>query len=79
MFKTALDPLAYTLLQRVFDFAASRGGRNFYMSELQTYVRIVLPQTAPESPGRVLRALRARGSVRYSVVSRPLSLYRMER
>lgn len=67
-----------TLESRVLAFARSRENRNFYISELLTYVRLVLPGTAPDSPSRVLRQLRAKGRIFYHVVRRDLSLYRMD-
>lgn len=67
------------LRDRVLAFARSRVDRNFYISELLTYVRLRMPGIAPDSPSRVLRQLRAAGRVGYYVVRRDLSLYRMTR
>lgn len=48
----------------------------FHMAELTEYVARYV-QTAPDSPGRVLRDLRARGLVAYVVVDRGASRYRV--
>lgn len=64
---------------RVLGFARSRIGLIFFMGELLTYVRIVFPKTAPETPGRLLRKLQATGAVQYTLVSRARSTYQIER
>lgn len=50
---------------------------NFTMADLAQWVRSQLG-VAPDSPGRILRDLRQRGHVRYTVLSRKDSLYRID-
>ena len=49
-------------------------GRRFHMDELTRYVRGQVP-TAPDSAGRILRALRQDGVIDYRLVSRRDSEY----
>ena len=70
-------------LERVFDcvapaitqFRAERGENEFHAEELRQYVLKQLPNIAPDSPGRILRAMRLKGFLDYTVVSRRASLY----
>lgn len=67
--------------QRVFSRIAPlimefRGTREvFHAEELRDFVRDRVPETAPDSPGRILRELRLRGWLDYQVVNRHQSLY----
>lgn len=64
--------LAETILQ----FARERGTRrDFFIDELREYV-VKRARTAPASPDRILRLLRRRGDLDYTVVSRSGALYR---
>jgi hypothetical protein len=56
-----------------------RGGTNFIMSELTAHVMNRVPSTAPDSPSRILRLMRAEGKLSYEVVNRSQSLYRLTR
>jgi hypothetical protein len=63
----------------VLDFFALRernAAPTFHMSELTEYVRNRVP-TAPDSAGRIMRALAAEGRLAYELVSRSKSLYRI--
>jgi hypothetical protein len=51
--------------------------REFHMAQLTAWVRETVGEVAPDSPGRVLRALRQRGTVSVELVSRRDSLYRV--
>lgn len=51
--------------------------REFHMAELNAWIREAVGEVAPDSPGRVLRSLRQRGTVRVELVSRRDSLYRV--
>jgi hypothetical protein len=53
-------------------------GRTFRMEELTRHVLAGEPGTAPDSPSRILRALKLEGLVRYRVLNRRGSLYRVE-
>lgn len=58
----------------ILEFCAAHIGRQFRIADLQRHVSQHL-LTAPASPDRVLRELRAKGLVQYAVVSRRDSLY----
>ena len=72
-----LERVADNIGALVVEFCRERVGVMFYAVELRAYVTRVCPSIAPESPGRVLRELKARGVVRYELVSRAQSLYRV--
>ncbi|MCC6409465.1 MAG: hypothetical protein IT453_20065 [Planctomycetes bacterium] len=61
----------------VREFCDAHVGHEFHAQELRDYVARVHP-TAPASADRILRDLRQRGDVRYVLVSRSKSLYRVE-
>lgn len=50
----------------------------FHADDLREFVMRAVGRTAPGSADRVLRDLRARGLVRYQVINRRESLYRLE-
>ena len=52
--------------------------RLFRAEELRDYVRSIAPEIAPDSPGRILRDLRLRGRLKYTVLSRSGSLYQVD-
>lgn len=63
----------------VLEFARLRlrnGAPDFHMGDLTAYVRDRVP-TAPDSAGRILRALHRSGVLAYELLSRPRSLYRV--
>jgi len=51
-------------------------GREFTMMELQTFVNERV-KCSPDSPSRILRAMRLEGTVNYSVIDRAKSRYRI--
>lgn len=57
----------------VADVLAADG--TFHMADLLAYVRERVPDTAPDSAGRILRDLRQKGEIDYMVLDRRASLY----
>jgi len=49
-----------------------------HLAELTAAVLLKVGTAAPDSPGRILRQLRRRGSLAYTVVDRPASRYRFD-
>lgn len=67
--------------QHVLDFLAQRIATNeraFHSRHLLKYLTKVKAYYAPESPARILRELRKSGKVRYTLLSRSDSLYRVD-
>ena len=63
----------------VCDYLAELGaGGEFHLAELTAAVLLKVGTAAPDSPGRILRQLRRRGSLAYTVVDRPASRYRFD-
>jgi hypothetical protein len=58
-------------------YGRRRAGDVFSAAELLRVVRQKHPHIAPDSPGRIMRLLRAEGLIGYKVVSRRDSLYRV--
>jgi hypothetical protein len=52
-------------------------GGEFHVDQLRRYVGRHYPDTAPDSPGRIMRSLRGRKAIDYVVVNRRASLYRV--
>lgn len=73
-----LERVGERIAEYVYDYCASRlpDSPTFYMSDLAAYVGGFVT-VAPDSPGRLLRALRRAGRVDYRVVNRAQSLYRV--
>lgn len=59
----------------IMDFHMLFAGEMFHVEQLRQYVRSQVPDIAPDSPGRILRALRLEGSLNYVIVNRRQSLY----
>lgn len=57
--------------------AVALGWHDFHMDELRAFVETKVSSVAPESPGRILRALRQRGLIDYVVTNRASSAYRI--
>ena len=64
---------------RFFELRLFAWGPYFHMADLAAYVQQEQPDVAPDSPSRVLRALKAQGRLDYQVVDRRASLYRIVR
>lgn len=63
----------------VLDFARSRVGQEFHANDLRAYVDMASGPTAPGSADRVMRDMRRRGVLDYTLISRGQSLYRIDR
>lgn len=59
----------------ILEFHELHPGEEFHVEELRRFVRQRLPQIAPDSPGRILRALRLDGRLDYVILNRRASLY----
>ncbi len=68
------DRVKQAIRQHIIAFASAHTGRHFHMDDLTRYVRAQVP-TAPDSAGRILRALRQDGVIDYRLVSRHDSEY----
>lgn len=79
--RDGLDPelarVKLGLAAHIFEFCESRAGTEFHMSELNDWVSS-RRGVAPSSPDRILRQLRLDGIIRYTVVNRGKSLYRID-
>jgi|SRR5579871_1793647 len=73
--KRDIDRVAERISAVVLEFFATPG-RRFHMGDLYDYVRrSVAGPTAPDSAGRIMRALRKARKIHYEVVDRSASLY----
>jgi Fe2+ or Zn2+ uptake regulation protein len=59
----------------ILDFFKAPPGSTFTVNYLTQVVKRTVPDIAPDSPGRIMRLLRAEGLINYKVVSRKDSLY----
>jgi hypothetical protein len=59
----------------IMSFREDHAGALFHVEELRVFVREQLPEIAPDSPGRILRALRLEGRLDYVIINRRESLY----
>lgn len=57
-------------------FGTLGAGETFHAQQLRDYVASIVP-VAPSSPDRVMRDMRTCGQLRYELVSRKDSLYRV--
>lgn len=73
---TNLRRVRTAIAKYVTDFIDEHEGRTFSNAELHNYVAERSP-IAPGSADRVLRSLKASGAVRYELVSRSRSMYRV--
>lgn len=71
-----LKRVTLSLEDAIVAFAHMVRKREFKADELRAYVTRRVLGSAPASPDRVLRALRAKGLLDYEVVSRSGSVYR---
>jgi len=75
-----LQRVSSGIASHVLDFFKSRGvGSEFHASDLAAFVEERVGYVSPGSPDRILRDLRKRRLLNYTVVSRSKSLYRVER
>lgn len=68
------DRVKLAIRKHILAFADAHMGCRFHMTDLTAYVRRQVP-TAPDSAGRILRALRQDGVIDYRLVSRRDSEY----
>ncbi len=61
----------------ILDYARIHCGEDFHMDHLRRFIATVIGPIAPASPDRILRDLRQRGKLKYVVVDRRRSLYRI--
>ena len=59
----------------ILEFFANKGFVEFTSNELLDYVKKTHPTVAPESPTRIMRALRSEGAINYRSVKRAKALY----
>lgn len=70
-----LDRVSTRIAGAIVAFMRSIDGQQFHADELRRFVSNALGETAPDSAGRIMRDLRARGVIAYSVTDRARSLY----
>jgi hypothetical protein len=63
----------------IMEFHSLHAGESFHVEELRVFVRDQVPDIAPDSPGRILRALRLEGRLNYIIINRRDSLYQFVR
>lgn len=54
-------------------------GQSFHMTDLLEHVRTEVPFVAPDSPGRIMRDLRTKGVLGYTLINRRASEYMISR
>ncbi len=72
-----LHRVARDLQRHILDFCRDHVGLEFHMADLVDYVSS-RHHAAPSSTDRVLRKMRSDGLVKYTVVNRSKSLYRID-
>lgn len=74
--KKNLERVRGKIHQAILEYFSFRYvGQTFTMSHLTRVVSAQVPDIAPDSPGRIMRLLRAEGLINYKVVSRKDSRY----
>jgi hypothetical protein len=73
-----LSRVSGRLASAITDFVGGRKGVEFTAAELHAHVEQATGKAAPASADRVLRDLRQRGKLSYTLLSRSKSLYRSE-
>jgi hypothetical protein len=59
----------------IMEFYYNNAGKQFNAEQLRRHVLQAAPEIAPGSPDRILRELRLRGKLDYTVINRRQSLY----
>lgn len=72
-----LERVTDRIAGHVLTFCREHTGKEFRMNDLLTYVFDCCHFSSPDSPGRILRDLRAKGRVGYELISRSQSLYKI--
>jgi len=62
----------------IMDFHEIHRGAQFHVEQLRRFVLQQIPAIAPDSPGRILRALRQEGRLDYVILNRRASLYQFK-
>jgi hypothetical protein len=74
-----LERVSKQIGDAILEFCRTRAANpRFHIDELRQFVAARVP-IAPDSPGRILRQLRQRGDLDYTIVSRKDSLYELTR
>jgi hypothetical protein len=76
--KQHLDSVSSRIGGVILEFCKRNVGQEFHADVLRHYVELHCGRVAPGSPDRILRCLRARGQVSYTVLNRGQSLYRID-
>lgn len=76
---TYLEPVASRIGRSILEFFRAKvAGSTFRADELHQHVSSETGLTAPASADRILRALRQKGALNYTCISRRYSLYRVD-
>lgn len=73
-----LERVRSRLADAVLLFCRTHGAPTFHLSDLLAFMRAHGDVGAPDSPSRILRDLRQRGMLAYTVVNRRASRYRLD-
>ena len=74
-----LEPVSSRMGRAILEFFRARAtGSTFRAEELHQHVSAETGLSAPASADRILRALRQKGVLNYTCISRKYSLYRMD-
>ncbi len=73
-----LDRVYSRIARHIMAFRVERGGDLFQAEDLRQYVLDLDPSIAPGSPDRILREMRLKGVLNYTVVNRRASLYQFK-
>ena len=73
--KIELDRVFERIAPLIEEFHRTRRNGAFHVEELRRFVLDQIPGIAPDSPGRILRAMRLGGLLNYKVINRRASLY----
>jgi len=69
------DRVYTRIAPRIMEFYGLHPDELFHVEELRVFVCDRVPEIAPDSPGRILRALRLEGRLDYEIINRRESLY----
>lgn len=72
-----LERVTARIAAAIIAWTRARVGQTFHMDELRRHLLGEVGMIAPASPDRILRDLRQRGKLKYEVLNRRESLYRV--
>jgi hypothetical protein len=75
--RDCLESVSSRIAKHVLQFATTYCGLTFHSSQLHQFVAARVDRVSPGSADRILRDLKQRGLLSYTVVNRARSLYRM--